>query len=32
MYISYYNKSNGLGIHYRGMQWEGGEVDWGSII
>ena len=21
-----------LGIHYRGVQWEGGAVDWGSII
>ena len=20
-----------LGIHYRGVQWEGGAVDWGSI-
>ena len=22
----------GLGIHYRGVQWEGGAVDWGSTI
>ena len=21
-----------LDIHYRGVQWEGGAVDWGSII
>ena len=21
-----------LGIHYRGVHWEGGAVDWGSII
>ena len=21
-----------VGIHYRGVQWEGGAVDWGSII
>ena len=21
-----------LGIHYRGVQWEGGAVEWGSII
>ena len=21
-----------LGIHYRGVQWEGGAVDWGSIM
>ena len=21
-----------LGIHYRGVQWEGVAVDWGSII
>ena len=21
-----------LGIHYRGLQWEGGAVDWGSIM
>ena len=21
-----------LGIHHRGVQWEGGAVDWGSII
>ena len=21
-----------MGIHYRGVQWEGGAVDWGSII
>ena len=27
MYIYLY-----LGTHYRGVQWEGGAVDWGSII
>ena len=21
-----------LGIHYRGVQWEGGAVDWGTMI
>ena len=22
----------GMGIHYRGVQWEGGAVDWGGSL